>query len=439
MSADAKTYTFHLRKGVQFANLPPVSGRALTAADVVWSFDYWSRTGQFKDAKLQPSFLAPRFEGVEKIEAPDPSTVVVRFKDPFVPFLTYAALDWLPVVPHEIYNLDGHLKNRIAGTGPFQLDVAASQKGSRWSWKKNPTYWDEGKPYLDEVRWLVIPDDSTMKAAFVAKQLSWIPIPDAKSADEVQRAVPDAVAHEFEAVVGGCTYLNQKAPPFNILEVRKAFSLAIDRDEISQVFYGKKQPVAAAGALAGLFTDAEARQLSRYDPGEAKRLLAQAGFANGVDIEWQERSSAPNKENELVQAQAKKAGINISLKMLDLAEQTQNRKVGNYQMQFVGANCGNLTDEHDALYLIYHSKSAINLSGTNDPDLDKLLVAQRQETNAEKRREIQRQAVKVIADKAYTISWVYPPKWEFWPRALKGHAPNSQVPYPGFGNAWLDK
>jgi ABC-type transport system substrate-binding protein len=125
--------------------------------------------------------------------------------------------------------------------------------------------------------------------------------------------------------------------------------------------------------------------------------------------------------------------------MLDLAEQTQNRKVGNYQMQFVGANCGNLTDEHDALYLIYHGKSAINLSGTNDPDLDKLLVAQRQETNPEQRREIQRQAVRIIAEKAYTISWVYPPKWEFWPSALKGHAPNSMVPYPGFGNAWFDR
>jgi hypothetical protein len=76
---DAITYTFHLRQGVKFANLPPVNGRELTSADIKWSYEYWSRTGQFKDKQLPPSQYASYFEGITGIQTPDPYTVVVTF------------------------------------------------------------------------------------------------------------------------------------------------------------------------------------------------------------------------------------------------------------------------------------------------------------------------------------------------------------------------
>src|SRR5205807_3320559 len=128
VSSDARKFTFTLRKGLHFANIAPVNGRDITSTDVKFSYDYWSRTGEFKDKKLAPGQNAAMFEGLERVDAPDPSAVVVTFKDPFVPFLNYAASSWNHVVPREIYDQDGSYRDRILGSGPYQLDTGASQK-----------------------------------------------------------------------------------------------------------------------------------------------------------------------------------------------------------------------------------------------------------------------------------------------------------------------
>jgi peptide/nickel transport system substrate-binding protein len=131
---DDQTYTFHLRPGVKFANLPPVNGRELTPADVKWSYEYESRTGDIAAKKLQPAQNAWMFSGIQSIQTPDAQTVVVKFDQPYTPFLNYIAHPWNPIMPHEIYDKDGHFKDHIVGTGAWQLDTAASQKGTRWFW-----------------------------------------------------------------------------------------------------------------------------------------------------------------------------------------------------------------------------------------------------------------------------------------------------------------
>lgn len=81
VSPDAKTYTFHLRRGVKFANLPPVNGRELTSDDVKFSYEYFLRSGPFKDKKLRENQYGFQLEGMDRVDTPDPYTVVVRFKD----------------------------------------------------------------------------------------------------------------------------------------------------------------------------------------------------------------------------------------------------------------------------------------------------------------------------------------------------------------------
>lgn len=82
--------------------------------------EYWSREGQFKEKRLPPGQFSWMYENLDRIETPDRNTVTVRFKDPFVPFLAYAASQWNPMVAKEIY----------------------------------------------EVRWLVLPEEATAFAAF---------------------------------------------------------------------------------------------------------------------------------------------------------------------------------------------------------------------------------------------------------------------------------
>ncbi len=174
ISPDAPRFVFRLRRGVSFTNAPPVNGRALTSADVKWSYEYWSRTSSIAAKNLPKSQFDWFFEGLAGIDTPDEATVAVNFSKPFVPFLSYAAADFNPIVPHEIFDQYGSLKDHIAGSGPYQLDLDTSQKGSRWAWKKNSSYWDSGKPYIDDIRWLVIEDDAAAAAAFRSRQLDML-------------------------------------------------------------------------------------------------------------------------------------------------------------------------------------------------------------------------------------------------------------------------
>ena len=144
---DAQTYTLHLQPGVHFADAAPVNGRALSSADVKWTLEYLSRTGAFTNCRRPTTGFA--LSGLNTVETPDDATVVVRFSDAYAPFLNYLTTCTMPVLAHEILDQDGNFRNRMVGTGPYQLDTSATQKGSQWIFKKNATYWEQGHQYLD--------------------------------------------------------------------------------------------------------------------------------------------------------------------------------------------------------------------------------------------------------------------------------------------------
>ena len=191
VSPDAKSFTFKLRQGAKFHNLPPVNGREVTSSDVKFTVEYRTRSGEVKDKKLPQGEMDYMFEGLERIDTPDRYTVAFHFKDPFVPFVNYAASDWNQIMPREVYDAEGHFQDTMIGTGPFYLDRAASQKGTRWVFKKNPDYWETGKPYVDEIRWLIIPDSSSTYAAFQTKQLDMLWGILSNDAREVRKANPN--------------------------------------------------------------------------------------------------------------------------------------------------------------------------------------------------------------------------------------------------------
>lgn len=440
VSPDAKTFTFHLSSGIRFANLPPVNGRELTAADAKWSLEYWSRSGAFADKKLPVGQYQWMFEGLDRIDAVDSQTVTVRFKTPSVPFVRYAAADMLPIVPKEIYEAEGHLKNTMVGSGPYQLDRSASQPGVRWVWQKNQTYWEAGKPYLDSVRWLVIPDDSTFQAAFKSGQVDIHPMVSFNIGQEVQKANPNAVAHETPGLKGDF-WLRVDRPPLNDVRVRRAIALSIDRDELMRVLQGGRGIWQMPHLLTPYFSQEEIKQLQPYNPTEAKRLLAEAGHANGVDLELPLPAGKCGaeciSEIELLQSQLKKGGINLVLKTVEAAQWSINLRAGNFWVIVPGGSDAKW-DVSSTLYK-YHPASATNYAGTNDPRLTSLIDAQMGETDETKRREIVRQAGRIIAEQAYGIVMYTPVRYEFWQPYVKNYAPNWNVFGWPLKDTWLDK
>jgi peptide/nickel transport system substrate-binding protein len=398
---DAQTFTFKLHPGARYANLPPVSGRELSSSDIAWTYNYLARAGEFKEKKLAPSGAASMLAGLDAIETPDALTVVIRFRQPYSPFLRYAASQWLPIVAHEIYDADGDFSKRFVGTGPFQLDMASTQVGARWIYKKNPTYFQTGRPYLDEVYDLILPQQATQQAAFQTAQLDILDYTGLTLAtsDQIRKTVPAAERDEHIQTQSYHLYMNLRKPPFDDARVRKAFALSIDRDEMIRTFADGRGGWALAAANTDLFTQEEVKKIIKFDPTQAKQLLIQAGKPNGADVELIYATSYGEQFAsiaQLLQSQLKKGGINLSLKGIEHSLESSRRRSGDFQLGMTPRGQGLPLEPDSSLYGMFYPGSNDNQTGVNDPELTPLLEAQRREVDSAKRRELWRQAVRRI-------------------------------------------
>jgi len=438
---DAQTYTFHLHPGVKFANLPPVNGRDLTSADVKWTFEYLSRTGWASSLKPAPS--AAMFEGLDKIDTPDSATVVVHFKEPFAPFLNTVGIEFCGILAHEAADLDGGFDKNVVGSGPWQLDKASSQPGVRWIYKKNPTYWRQGLPHIEQVFQLVILDDATANAAFQTKQLDYLYYTGltGELAAQIQRAAPTAVLFTTLDPGGKHIYMNVSKPPLNDERVRRAFNLSIDRDAMIQALAGGKGQWALSGSMPGLFTQEEAKKLLPHDPAEAKQLLSGAGYGNGVDLTviypGQKYGQDLISQWQLMQQQLKPVGINLILQNIDATEESNRKRSGDFQLEMSPKPLEGDLDE--IVYTMFYSKSAGNYGRINDPKLDQLVLAQRREPDIAKRRDIWRQIATAVAQGWWSTDLYYTDRYELWHPSLKDYYPNQGYRGRYLVQSWLDK
>lgn len=444
VSPDAKTYTFHLRKGVKFANLPPVNGRELTSADVKFSFEYISRLGEFKDKKFRGSNqILFKLEGIQAIDASDPYTAVLRFKDGFAPFLTYAGTPDLAVMPKEIYEKNGDFSDLAVGSGPYIYDAASSQSGSRQVWKKNPDYWEKGLPYVDELRALTIIEAVSAQAAFQTKQMDILLGLKSTDADNLRKNSPSATIQDWLGDQPLRIYYNVNRPPFNDLNFRKAMARAVDRDEFVKALTHGKGQWAAAGVDNSIFTPEELKQMQPYDPEAAKQFLKQSGY-NGVELDFDyttEYGEELLNALQILQAQEKKVGINIAIKTMDRTLLSARRRQGDYTFSATGGGVGSEPDV-DVLIFSYFHPSGIggnNYYHLNDPATIRLVEATRREGDPVKRKEAIRQAARYVNDNVYGM-WIYQTAGSnFWQSYVKNYAPNRSDKRRIPPDVWLDK
>lgn len=410
VSPDAKAFTFTLRKGLKFANLPPVNGRTLTSADVKWSYEYLSRQGEFKDSGLAKGSYTFALEGLAQIDTPDPQTVVVRFPQPYVPFLSYLGSYTIPILPREIYQEDAHFKERMAGSGPFQLDAGASQPTTKWVFKKNKDYWQPGKPYLDEIHYVVLRDEATRRAAFQAKQLDKVRVLDLGGRAQIKNAVPDA--HELldTGPQPISLYLSQKFPEMKDIRVRKAIQLAIDQGPFDQMTTGGAGGWSITGVSGDVFSQEEIRKLVKYDPERSKQLLKEAGYANGIKIPFGSTASASygavSAQEELVQAQLKKVGIDLVIEPLDKPTWRKKLYSGDFHMMLITEK--RFIDPDSFFFGQYHSSSNGRWELVDDPKLDQLIAVERSEPDPAKRQEKIKDMSRHLTEQAYHFA-VYRP------------------------------
>lgn len=335
---NATTYVVALKKGVRFHAKPPVNGRELTSEDVKFTFE---RLAGSPEDRLFPT--------LRRVTTPDRYTVQFELSAPFSSFIPNLAATTMYVYAKEAGKVapDGSRDytsvETVVGTGPFTLEEYREKQ--RLVFKRNPSYFETGKPYLDGVEVYTLGDAAAQLPALRSGRIDLL-------ASTSGQGFPHFLAAEARAI-SGVTVFAQKvfqtsehvvgrldSKPWNDARVRRAVSLAIDRDAYRKVIFPEgatplSGPIPAASRYA-LPLDAigESARWYRYDVAGAKRLLAEAGYPNGFKTKLVTTSGyGPEyvSRTELLKDMLSKIGIDASIVVQEYPVWIASTYKGNYE------------------------------------------------------------------------------------------------------------
>jgi peptide/nickel transport system substrate-binding protein len=423
---DSTTLVFSLRKGVRFHKKPPVNGREVVADDVKYSLE------RFR-AK---SPIRARFDPVQSIDVVDRYTVRIVLKEPFAPFLNHlASAAHTAILPREAEERfkDFNSPEAVIGTGPFVLK--SYERGVRIVFERNPDYYMPGLPYLDGVTFEIVPDQAARLALLRTNKIElahWWGFLSPEDGKALKRTNPEMVVSPHMIADVGHIFMRTDQPPFNDVRVRRAVSLAIDRKSWNDaLLYGEgcidSGPVPCAMTewkLDAAKLDATQRKyMIGYDPTEAKRLLADAGFPRGFTaplFHWPGFPPPWRSYYDLTADMLGKVGVAVELKPEELAKYSTTTGLGKFEKMAMGPYGAGVTEVDDFLYGMFYPEAPWNRSHVNDAELNKLLLAQRREMDPKKRRDIVYEIQRHLADKAYYISVPMYPRYISHPPYVKG-------------------
>ncbi len=414
IAPDGLAYTFKLRPGVRFHD-----GSPLTAIDVKASYDKIV----FPPAGVR-SVRKNAYTAVASIEAPDPSTVVFKLKFPSASLLDNLASPWNVIYPKKYLDKDpNYFKANIVGSGPFKFKNYT--RGSTFEGERNPDYFLKDRPYLDGYKFYISPETS-VRAAALRSGRAWIEFRTMPLAevDAIRKTLGDKVVVQETPATGlfGIA-LNHTVKPFTDVRVRKALTLAFDRYTASRVLY----PLASLRDVGGLMrpatewatAEAELQKLPGFgrdmekNRAEARRLLAEAGYPNGLKVVLKNRNvKIPYQDFAVFAIQEwRKIGVEAEHRPLETAAWfSDGRDKGNFELIVSGTF--NYMDDPDLFLQRYTTGDPNNWGRFSDPRIDDLFARQARALDPSERKRLVNEIEKIVLENAYYI----PGLW--WRRAV---------------------
>lgn len=337
LSDDGMTYTFTLRQGVKFHN-----GAPLTSAEVLWSWTRYMKPGT--DWRCLSEFDGRNGLKVLEVSAPDPSTFVMRIDKPQALFLDSLARNdcaMAAVIHPDSLNPDGSWKAPI-GTGPFKLGTW--RRGQQLTLQRFDAYVSPpgDKPdgatgkkqaLVDEVRFLIVPDSSTIKAGLSSGALD---ISKVQNGD-VAELLKDKRLNVVEDLTGGrnAILFQTKDPLMSNLKLRQAISAAIDVSQlVGLVTEGKGTPNSSAIKLGSYYYSDTQKTHNSFSLEKARALLKESGYkGERIRITTNNRENIPSLNIAIVMQQMlKTAGIEADIDIVEWGTHMDRFLKGNYQI-----------------------------------------------------------------------------------------------------------
>lgn len=334
ISEDGLVYTFHLRDDVKFHN-----GADFTADDVVYTIERMMdpdtealNTDFFSMIKGAGAMLEEGAEHVEGAVALDDYTLQITLEVPFAPFLANMATPSCSIYDRDSTEAAGDQFGIdpavTVGTGPFKMKDWVLN--DRITLVRNDDYF-KGPAKVDGIELIQVPDENTQKLMYENGELDIVDLSSSTSQLAYfmgNEKYKDNLVTGPEA--GNYFYtFNMAMKPTDDVRVRKAISMAIDRQTILDQMYSGAGHVVNSMIPDGVLGSYKAQEIP-YDPEGAKALLAEAGYANGCDLEIYQTTDNPDAlaHNQVVQSMLSQVGINVTIKQMDEAAYLAQRREG---------------------------------------------------------------------------------------------------------------
>jgi dipeptide transport system substrate-binding protein len=415
VSDDGLVYTFRLRKGVKFHTTKSFTPtRDFNADDVLYTFqrqwdpnhpDHKLSGGQYEyfNSMNMPKLL----KAIEKV---DDHTVRFVLNEPEAPFIANLGMQFASILSAEYAakmraaGTPEKIDLEPVGTGPFQL--VSYEKDAVIRYKAHPGYW-AGKANIDNLIFSITPDAAVAYAKLKAGECHLMPYPNPADL-EAMKQDPALQVMSKEGLNVGYLAFNTEKPPFTDKRVRKALNMAINRDAIIDAIYlgaGKKAKNPIPPTIWSYNDDIKDYP---YDPAAAKKLLAEAGFANGFETDlWAMPVKRPYNPNaarmaEMIQADWEKIGVKAKIVTFEWGEYLKRSKVGEHQTLLLGWT-GDNGDPDNFLYVLLGceaAKDSANRARWCHKPFDDLLKEAKRTSDVGKRTELYRKAQEIFKEEA---------------------------------------
>ena len=424
-------YTFHLRTGITFHD-----GRPLTARDVAASFQRVLAPGSTggRAWPLRPiagakAVTAGTATAVAGLRVLDDTTLQVTLAEPLNVFPKLLAMPVTSVVPTPTPpDFDQH----PIGSGPWRF--VRWDHDDRLVFARNPAYWG-GAPRADSLLIRIIPEALTQAAEYESGRLSVVEVPvgetrrwEQQRPAEIQRRV--TIRDVYVA-------MNTTRGPLRDVRVRRALNLALPTDVILDHLMAGRG-VRSAGAIPpGIAGYDSTRHAFAYDTATARRLLAEAGYAQGLSLQlWRSPRSEWKRIAQAIQQELARVGVHIEIVERDAASARATARKGDADL-YLADWYADYPDAENFTYPLFHSRNAGtggNYAFLKDPSLDSLLERARRTTDSTEAVALWREADRRAFEAAPWIFLWFPV--DLW--AEQAAVTGWRLPAVFTGQRWMD-
>ena len=389
VSADGTEYVFHLRSGVKFHD-----GTDFDADAVKFNLDR---------ARAEGSARASELSAITEVEAVDSTTIKITLSEA-IPFMwNLADRAGMILSPAAIEEMGEDIGQHGVGTGPFVFGEWV--KDDHITLVKNEDYWEEGKPYLDEVIFRAVPESTVRSIELQSGNVNIIEKVPSQDL-ELLEGDADIVVLRESGLGYAYVFLQGTVPPLDNLDARKALAYAIDRELLAEIATnGTGKPGISPVPPTSWAHDPDYKGVP-YDPAMAKQFLEDAGMPDGFEFEfiippWEEFISTA----ELMKEQWAAVGITANIVQLELNALLDKLFAMDYQALYI--DYSGRVDPDPGLWGHTACSAGNNYSGVCNEEASVLMDEARITADEAKRQELYFKAIPLVVEEQVSQLYIY--------------------------------